>query len=142
MLAGGLFTYRVHTQPITAQNACEAELIAANACAKVAKYVHMVMTDLGCAPAEPSPIWEDNGAAVKIVNQNRPTQRSRHIAIKYFGLQQWRQLGKISIAHVRGIINPADALTKALGWVPTFSLVLFTLRNIGTHAFMKLWSYK
>ena len=79
---------RVHTRPVTAQNACEAELIAANACAKVAKCVRMVLSKLGHAPSEPSPIWEDNDAAIKIVNQNRPTQRSRHIAIRYFGLQQ------------------------------------------------------
>ena len=62
-------------------------------------------------------LYEDNDSTIKIVNHDRPTDRARHIEIRYFGLQQWRALGDIIMRHIPGIINPADDLTKALGWV-------------------------
>jgi hypothetical protein len=46
-LAGGAVTWHSKTQPITAQNISEAELIAGNAAGKVVKYICMVLTDLG-----------------------------------------------------------------------------------------------
>ena len=86
-MAGGAIAWRSKTQPITAQNVSEAELITGNAAGKVIKYIRMVLTDLGFPPTGPSPIWEDNESVLKIVNHVRPTPRSRHIAIRYFGLQ-------------------------------------------------------
>ena len=83
-MAGGAIAWRSKTQPITAQNVSEAELIAGNAAGKVIKYIHMVLTDLGFPPNGPSPIWEDNESVLKIVNHDRPTPRSRHIAIQLF----------------------------------------------------------
>ena len=115
--AGGAIAWRSKTQPITAQNVSEAELIAGNAAGKVIKYIRMVLTDLGFPPTGPSPIWEDNESVLKIVNHDRPTPRSRHIAIRYFGLQQWCELGKLVLIHICGKINPSDALTKAMGWI-------------------------
>jgi hypothetical protein len=34
-----------------------------------------------------------------------------------FAIQDWKDRGDILLAHIPGVINPADALTKALGWV-------------------------
>ena len=131
VVSGGVVAYRCKAQPITAQNACEAELIAANAAAKVAKYLRMVLTELGYPQDDPTTIWEDNDATVKIVDTDRPTPRSRHINIRYFGLQQWRALGEIALRHIPGIINPSDALTKALGWVLHARHVRFMMGHHG-----------
>ena len=123
--------YRCKAQPVHAQNTSEAELIAANAAAKVAKYLRMVTIDMGYLQKKPTNIWEDNDATIKIVNTNRPTPRSRHINVRYFGLQEWRQLGEIALSHLPGIINPADALTKALGWVLHHRHVRFMMGHHG-----------
>ena len=130
-MCGGLVVYRCMAQPISAQNACEAELVAANAAAKVAKYLRMLLIELGFDLPQPTSVYEDNDATIKIVNTNRPTPRSRHIAIRYFGLQQWRELGEIALHHIAGIINPADALTKALGWVLHSRHVRFMMGHYG-----------
>ena len=116
-MADGAIAWRSKTQPITAQNVSEAELITGNAAGKVIKYIRMVSTDLGFPPNEPSPIWKDNKSVLKIVNHDRPTPRSHHIAICYFGLQQWCELGELVLIHISGKVNPSDALTKAMGWM-------------------------
>jgi hypothetical protein len=61
-------------------------------------------------------VWEDNESVLRIVNHDRPTPRSRHIVIHYFCLQQWCVLGELILIHIAGVVNPSDALTKAMGW--------------------------
>jgi len=116
-LAGGVVAYRSRTQSICAQSSTEAELVAANSAGKVTKYLRFILHELGYTQTEPTPIYEDNDSAIKIVNHNRPTDRSRHIEIRYFALQHWRLLRDIVLVHLPGMVSPADMLTKALGWV-------------------------
>ena len=52
-----------------------------------------------------------------MINARVPTDRSRHIAIQFFAIQQWKENGDIIMDHIPGIINPSDDLTKPLGWV-------------------------
>jgi len=65
--------HRSRTQSICAQSSTEAELIAANAAAKVTKYLQFILHELGHTQTEPTPIYKDNDSAIKIVNHSRPT---------------------------------------------------------------------
>ena len=116
-LAGGVVAYRSCTQSICAQSSTEAELIAANTAAKVTKYLRFILHELGYTQTKPTPIYEDSDSAIKIVNHSRPTDRSRHVEIRYFVLQHWRLMKDIILIHLPGVVNPVDMLTKALGWV-------------------------
>jgi len=69
-LAGGVMAYRSRTQSICAQSSTEAELIATNAAAKVTKYLRFILHELGHTQTEPTPIYEDNNSAIKIVNHS------------------------------------------------------------------------
>ena len=51
-----------------------------------------------------------------MINENRPTVRSRHIDIQHFALQEWRTRGLLVVHHIPGVLNPADHYTKALGY--------------------------
>jgi hypothetical protein len=62
-------------------------------------------------------LLEDNAAAIMMTNARRPTDRSRHIDIQNFALQDWVRQGDVILEHIRGTINPSDAITKALGYV-------------------------
>ena len=95
----------------------EAELIAAVTAAKTVKYIRAVLDELGIKQDESMPIYEDNKSAIDIINANKPTGRSRHIDIRFFAIQDWKQQGHIKMEHIPGIINPADGLTKPLGYV-------------------------
>jgi hypothetical protein len=69
-MAVGDIAWHSKTQPITAQNVSEAELIAGNAAGKAVQYIRNVLTDLGFPPTGPSPIWEDNKSVLTIVNHD------------------------------------------------------------------------
>jgi hypothetical protein len=116
-LCGGVIAYRSKTQSITATSSTEAEFLAAVLAAKQAKYLRAILRDLGFPQDEPTPIYEDNMSAIKMINARIPTERSRHIDIQHFAIQDWKEQGDIILIHIPGIINPADDLTKALGWI-------------------------
>jgi len=116
-LASRVMAYCSPTQSICAQSSTEAELIAANAATKVMKYLRFILHELGYTQTEPCPIYEDNDSVIKIVNHNRPTDCPCHVKIRYFALQHWRLMKDIILIHLPGVVNPADMLTKALGWV-------------------------
>ena len=117
MLCGAVVAYKSKTQSITATSSTEAEFIAAVAAAKTAKYLRSILSDLGMPPRGPTRLYEDNMAAIQMVNAKRPTERSRHIDIQYFAIQDWKENNDIELAHCPGVLNPADDLTKPLGWV-------------------------
>jgi hypothetical protein len=117
MLSGGAVAYRSKTQTITATSSTEAEFIAAVSSAKVAKYLRSILAQLGFAQTAPTILHEDNESTIKMVNADKPTERSRHIDIQYFAIQDWRKAGQVFLTHLRGILNPSDALTKGVGWV-------------------------
>jgi hypothetical protein len=116
-LAGGAIAFKSKLQPTVATSSTESEFIAAVLAAKIAKYLRSILIELGFPPSGPTLLYEDNKAAINMVNANRPTERSRHIDIQYFAIQEWRQRGDIKLAHIPGVINPADAQTKPLGWI-------------------------
>ena len=66
---------------------------------------------------EPTLIYEDNEATIKVVNAAHPTKRVRHIDTPWFRLQSWRERNLVRMKHIAGILNPADASSKPLGWV-------------------------
>jgi len=117
LLAGGAISYRCKTQSITATSSTEAEFLAAVLAAKHAKYLRAILSDLGYPPSQPTPIYEDNMSATNIINAKVPTERSRHIDIQHFAIQDWKDAGDIVMHHIPGVVNPADDLTKPLGWV-------------------------
>jgi hypothetical protein len=118
-LAGGAVAYKSKLQATVATSSTEAEFIAAVHAAKTAKYLRSVLIDLGFMRETDGPtlLHEDNQAALAMVNSNRPTQRSCHIDIQYFAIQEWRERDIIRLAHIPGVINPADQHTKPLGWI-------------------------
>ena len=87
ILSGAAIAYKSKTQTITATSSTEAEFIAAVAAAKTAKYLRSVLADLGFPMSGPTRLFEDNMAAIQMVNAKRPTERSRHIDISYFAIQ-------------------------------------------------------
>ena len=73
---------------------------------------------MGFEQRGPTIIYIDNMSALKIINDNTsPTERTRHMDIRFFQVQDWRLDGDIIMSHIPGVLNPSDDLTKPLGWV-------------------------
>ena len=115
---GGAIIYRSKTQTLTAGSSTEAEFIAAVTAAKLTRYLRCVLKQLGEEQTDPTDIYIDNLSALKIINDNcSPTERTRHMALRFFAIQDWREEGDIIMKHIPGILNPSDDMTKPLGWV-------------------------
>eukprot|EP00957_Ditylum_brightwellii_P108280 8260473-Ditylum_brightwellii.AAC.1 len=67
-----------------------------------------------------------------MANNSRPNGQIRHIDISFFALQEWVTHGDVKLANVHGIANPADALTKALGWTLHRHHVTRIMGHLGT----------
>ena len=76
-----LLFYKVKLQNTVATSSTEAEFIAAVSASKTAKYLRTVLKELGHPLRHPTKIHEDNMAAIFMANNNRPTDRTRHMDI-------------------------------------------------------------
>ena len=110
--------HRSKTQLLTALSLTEAEFIAAVTASKTAKYIRSVLSELGFPQTDPTPIYKDNKPTIDIVASQKPTERTRHIDISFFAIQEWIHKSKdITLLHIPGVINPSGDLTKPLGRV-------------------------
>ena len=92
---------------MTAGSSTEAELIAAVTAAKLARYLRCVLKQLGEEQTEPTDIYIDNLSALKIINDNcSPTERTRHMDLRFFSIQDWQEAGDIIMKHIPGVLNP------------------------------------
>eukprot|EP00957_Ditylum_brightwellii_P164448 12519960-Ditylum_brightwellii.AAC.1 len=98
----------------------------------MAKYLCAVSNELGIIQHGSTMIYEDNTAAITMTNANKPNGCTSHINISYFALQEWLQEGKVNLAHIRGVANPANALNKALGWTLHHHHVMQWMGHVGT----------
>jgi Reverse transcriptase (RNA-dependent DNA polymerase) len=117
MMAGAAVVFKSKQQDVVACSSTEAEFVAAVQLAKVVKYLRSILHQLNYSQTDPTPIYEDNQAAIAMINSTKPTPRSRHIDIQYYAIQEWKQRGILTMQHIAGTICPPDALTKPLGWV-------------------------
>ena len=99
--------YKSKTQSLTAGSSTEAEFIVVHVAAKITY-----------EQKSPTPIHIDNMSALQIINNNiSPTEQTRHLDIRYFAIQDWRETGDIIMEHIPGILNPNNNRAKPFGYV-------------------------
>ena len=81
---------------------------------KIIKYVSLVLAETGFPQQGPTPLYENNHAAIAMVNENRPMARAHHIDIQHFVIQEWTEQRIVQLDHIPGKANHSNALTKAL----------------------------
>jgi hypothetical protein len=135
VLLGNLYLilYLGKLQPVVASSTGEGEFIQMVLTGKKIKYVRTVMTEFGFPQKLPSPMFGDNLSAIMMANNVRPTDRTRHMDIRWFALQEWIHVDKdIIVIHISGTINPADALTKALAWKKHYRHMSRAMGHLGS----------
>ena len=77
------------------------------------------MKQLGYEQQSATSIYIDNLSALQMINKNTaPTDRCRHVDIRYWALQDWAHTDKTIIMRwISGIRNVSDDLTKPLGYI-------------------------
>jgi len=85
---GAAIAYKAKMQPTVATSFTEAKFIVAVYTAKAVKHLHSILTNLGLKPSEPTIIYEDNKAAIDMLNNCKPTTRSHHMDVQHFAIQE------------------------------------------------------
>ncbi len=114
--AGAAVAYKAKMQSTVATSSTEAKFIAAVYAAKVVKHLRSILNDLHLLPSKPTIIYEDNKAAINMINDSKLTAHSWHIDIQHFAIQEWQDCREIKMCHIPGILNLADDKTKSLTW--------------------------
>jgi len=117
VFGGAVMAYKAKMQATVATSSTEAEFIAAVYTTKAVKHLWSVLNDLGLSPEKPMTIYEDNKAAIDMINDSKPMAHSWHIVVQYFTIQEWQNRGDLEMKHIPGVINPANNETKALSWI-------------------------
>jgi hypothetical protein len=81
MYGGGTLAYKSKIQTTVSTSSTEAEFLAAAHAAKIAKYLLFILLEIGYPQLGPKTLYEDNAAAIPMVNASRPTPCARHIDI-------------------------------------------------------------
>ena len=100
IMCGGTITYHTKTQSIIVTSSMEAEFLATVLAAKQAKYLCAILKELGFPQHDPTPIYEDNMSAIKMINAWIPTKHSCHIDIQHFAIQDWKDANVIEICTI------------------------------------------
>jgi hypothetical protein len=104
----------------------EAEVVAANEAAKEAAWLEKLTVDLNEASAPPV-LYVDNQGAIDLIHDQKFHTKTKHIDIRlnYIRLDMVANK-RLSVQHIPGTDQPADALTKALP-VETFRRHIHTM---------------
>ena len=115
MLANGPISFIVGLQSLTAQLTMEAELVAAATAMKGSFFCRNMMTELGSTGGFWSvPVYIDSTSALHVAGNRTFSPRAKHIALRYFFIQELVKEGKVTIYFVKTELQLADLGTKHL----------------------------
>ena len=103
--SGVAVMYRSKTQLINALSPMEVYLIDAVTYANTAKFLECMLWGLGFHQDSPTPIYEYNDPTIYIANYSFPTERTRHIDVRLFSIQVWKEYGDLIVHNIPGIIK-------------------------------------
>jgi hypothetical protein len=111
-LSYGPLIWKSHKEKRNSRSSCEAEIKATDECTKSVQWLRNVLSDLSLLSDIPTPIYNDNMAAVNWSN-NTSHKAMRHVNIRESAIREAvHDFKEITVQHIGGKINPSDLFTK------------------------------
>ena len=102
MLANGPISFKVGLQSLTAQSTMEAEIVAAGTVTKESLFCRNMMMELGFTERFRSVlVYIDNTSALHVAGNKTFSPRAKHVALRYFFVQEVVKEGKVIIHFVK-----------------------------------------
>ena len=114
MLNGGAISWESKRQKLTALSSAEAEYYAASAAACDVAYLRRVMSMMGFAQKNPTPVAEDNIACIYMSRTSAMYNKGKHIDTMVYRLRELVQDGVVELYHVGTNKQAANIFTKSL----------------------------
>jgi hypothetical protein len=114
LLGGGAITWNSKKQTVVALSSAEAEYVAEAHAAKEAIWLRQLLNSLGFPQLNPTIIWADNQAAIKLTQNAVFHSRTKHIDTRLHFLRDKVKDNSIIYEYVPTKQNLADVFTKGL----------------------------
>ena len=112
-VGGSLILWMSKMQPSVTLSLCEAEYVALCTCATEVKFIQMLFEEL--LPkhnTRPKTLLEDNTGTIHLVENATIGNRTKHIDVRYYHIQEMYKEGRLQVKFVRSENNYADLMTK------------------------------
>jgi hypothetical protein len=110
----GAFYSSVNLEKTISQSTAEAEYKTIGRGAKFAESIRQFLTEIGFPQTGPTPVYNDNQAALAIASNPYCSSATRHMKIKYHYVRQQIKEKSIKVSYVPTGEMIADIMTKAL----------------------------
>jgi hypothetical protein len=103
-------------EPTVALSSAESELMAATLAAKQAIYLRDLLKFLGHIQLEPTILFEDNTACIRLSKHSEFHKRTKHIDIRWFYIREKFISNEINLIKIASHDNVADLFTKIVNF--------------------------
>ena len=111
-LSNGPLIWKSHKEKRNSRSSCESEVKATDECTKSVQWIRNVLDDLSLLTNDPTPIYNDNMAAVNWSNTTSH-KSMRHVNIRESAVREAiHEYNEVSVRHIGGKMNPSDLFTK------------------------------
>lgn len=113
-LGGNIVSWKSKKQHIISRSSSEAEYrsLAAGACE--VQWLWFLLSELGAAPAQPTPLYCDNKSAIAMAESTIFHERTKHIELDCHLVKEKVQKGVIRLMFINSCNQVADGFTEAL----------------------------
>lgn len=111
---GAPISWTSRKQTMVTLSSTEAEYIALVEATQESLWITRILKDLNQELIGPAIIYEDNQSCIKLLQNDRSSPRTKHIATKYHFLRELFKSGEIDIRYCLSDKMTADLLTKPL----------------------------
>lgn len=112
---GGVVSWSCRKQSVVSLSTAEAEYVALAETCKEVIWLTRIAEHFGITETSPITMFTDNQSAKALTDNNRFSQRSKHIDTKFHFIRDISEKGIVSIKYHPIETNIADMLTKPLG---------------------------
>lgn len=101
-------------QSLVTLSTTEAEYIALSEAVKEGLWIKRILIDFGQNIVDPVLMFEDNQSCIKLIQDEKSSQRTKHIDTKFHFVRELFKAGDIDVKYCPTAEMPADLLTKPL----------------------------
>lgn len=112
---GGAISWSCRKQDVVAMSSTEAEFIALSETCKEMNWIRRVVKDFGVNINGPTTIYTDSQSAISMINNQKFSNRTKHIDVKYHYVRDKVMTKEAVLAYQPTDKNVADMMTKPLG---------------------------
>jgi len=117
-------------QTLVTLSSTEAQYVALSEAIKEGVWIKRLLNDFEQYITDPIVMYEDNQSCIKLIQDERSCQRTKHIDTKYHFVRELNRAKHIDIQYCPTTQMPADMLTKPLEAVKLKASVLFYWTNL------------